>query len=171
MSLGNNDLLDVSSTFPCPDRKKFLIGLLKVLGGHKVEVTFSGGGDSGEIDEASLLNAEGQIISLNGVTLDWHHTTSHIDQVKGGWVKTTKVVNKSLTDVLVQITENALEESGHDWYNNDGGEGSLTIDLSQDPVAIDLQVGVRYTETTWHNYQLHTEDESEEEEDDAPNAP
>ena len=152
--------------FPNKDRKALLMTLLKIMGGRKVEVGFSGGGDSGEIEGASLLDQDGHAIDLKGAAFDWHESTSRMDEQEGKWVYETKVVpNMPIDEILVKITEDALEESGLDWYNNDGGSGSLTIDLMVDPPTINLSVGINYTETNWHDFD-YTDNEKESEEED-----
>ena len=158
----------MSKVFPNKEQKKLLLTLLKVLGGHKVEVSFSGGGDSGSIDGVFLMDANGNQINLDGATMEWHETKSTLnDETKRWSTQTTPVPDMPLADILTQITDNALEESGLDWYNNDGGQGEFTIDLSTDPPTINLSVGVHYTQTDYHDFD-YTDNEEEE---DAPPSP
>lgn len=153
----------MKTPFPHKDQKRLLMTLLKVMGGRKVEVAFSGGGDSGDIEGASLLDQDGHAIDLKGATFDWHEGTSRMSEQEGKWVYETKVVpNMPIDDILVKITEDALEESGLDWYNNDGGSGTLMIDLTVDPPTINLSVGINYTETNWHDFD-YTDNEEESE--------
>ena len=147
------------------DQRQYVVFMatLKLLGCTQVQVEFSGGGDSGEIQEARAWG-NGKPIDLTSHSMQFTYTQEVWSAEPGKPARSKQQVTeeKNLGELLKSLCEDALEETGIDWYNNDGGEGSLTIDLSQDPVAIDLQVGVRYTETTWHNYQLYTEEEGED---------
>ena len=68
-------------------------------------------------------------------------------------------------EIIKQVTFDALEESGMDWYNNDGGQGYLTIDFNHSPPEIDLELGINHTATTDYSFSFNEEDE------DAPMSP
>jgi len=159
--MSNKDL------FPSEDKKNLLMTLLKIMGGAKVGVSFSGGGDSGNIDDAELLDAEGNPIDLKGAEFEWESEESYHDLEEGKWRMRSVVETLPLNDILVKITEDALESTDLDWYNNDGGQGQLSIDLTKTPPSIELEVGVNYVHTENHNFDF-TETEEEK---DAPNAP
>jgi len=147
--------------FPSKDKKKLLMTLLKIMGGAKVCVSFSGGGDSGNIDDAELLDAEGNPIDLKGAEFEWESEESYHDPEEGKWRMRSIVEIMPLNDILVKITEDTLESTDLDWYNNDGGQGQLSIDLTTTPPSIELEVGVNYTHTENHNFDF-TETEEEE---------
>lgn len=146
--------------FPSPDRKRLLMTLLKVMGGAKVLVSFSGGGDSGSIDRATLLNRNNQEISLNNAEFEWEREVGYHDH-NGEWKTKTEVATMPLNDILIQITEDALETTDLDWYNNEGGQGTFEIDLTKEPVSIELSVGINYMETDHHSFSF-SDEESEE---------
>lgn len=147
--------------FPDKDKKALLMTLLKVLGGAKAQVSFDGSGDSGSIDYVNLLDAEGNEINLEGATFDWHELASEFNVYESKWVTTTKPVpNMPVKDILKQITEDALEESGHDWYNDEGGYGMLEIDLRTTPPTINLEVHIRVTTTEDYDIDLTDEEEA-----------
>lgn len=150
------------SAFPNKDSKTLLLTLLKVMGGYKVEVSFSGGGDSGSIDDVNLLDSNGESIDLQGAEFEWQRETSFHDGNE--WRKSMKTEVMPVFEILRGITEDALNETDLDWYNNEGGQGQLTIDLAQDPPKIDLLVEINYTHTESHNFDLNEEDEEEENE-------
>lgn len=154
----------MSGVFQSKDQKDLFLTLLKVMGGRTAEVAFDGSGDSGSIEEARLLDQEGKEIDLTNATFDWYETKSEWDEPNGKWVrKHVPVPNMPVADILKNICEDALEESGHDWYNNDGGYGSLNIDLTTTPPEIKLNVSIRYTSTEDHEYDLNEEDDEESE--------
>jgi len=155
----------MSNIFPSKQAKQDLLTLLKILGGCTVEVSFSGGGDSGSIDHACLLGHEnvGEI-SLENVTLPWPEKSSKFDESERNWVETT-TLNPAMPvkDILISMTEQALENEGLDWYNNEGGQGRLTIDLTSNPPTINLNVGINRTETDDYDFDYSEfDDESEE---------
>jgi hypothetical protein len=99
------------------------LNMLKVLGGHTVVVNFSGGGDSGEIDHGELFDASNRPISMEGITFDWTFDSDHFISATNKWKTITETKTLPLAEILQRITEQMLEESGHDWYNNEGGQG------------------------------------------------
>ena len=153
----------MSGVFQSKDQKDLFLTLLKVMGGRTAEVAFDGSCDSGSIEEARLLDQEGKEIDLTNATFDWHDNKSEFDDEKKGWVRhKVPAPAKPVRDILVQICEDALDDAGHDWYNNDGGYGQLTIDLTTTPPEVKLQVSIRYTSTDDYEYDLNEEEESED---------
>lgn len=153
------------SAFPSPEHKIILLTQLRTLGVKTVEVTFSGGGDSGSIDDVNAYDNDNADVNLTPHYLDWPEESSRNDPDTNAWITDVKVVTKSLDDILKDVTNSALEESGLDWYNNDGGQGSLLIDFNKSPPEISLDVGINYTTTEDHTINLNEEDE------DAPMSP
>ena len=148
--------------FPSKDKKELLMTLLKVMGGAKVHVSFSGGGDSGNIDNAELLDAEGNRIDLKGAEFEWESEESYHDPEEGKWRMRSVVETMPLNDILVKITEDALESTDLDWYNNEGGQGALTIDLTTTPPSIELSVEINYIHTDTTNFDFtDTEEEKD----------
>lgn len=158
----------MSYIFPNEDSKTLLFTLLKILGGRKVEVHFSGGGDSGNIDNACLLNQDNEPIDIQKASLPWFENKSSFDSTTNKWVNTfEQVESMPLNDILVGLTENALENEGLDWYNNEGGQGAFRIDLTTTPPSIELTVEINRTEVDSYDFD-YTENKDEEGEDNAP---
>lgn len=95
-----------------------LTRIVAVLRQHQVdsvEVSFSGGGDSGHICDVSIGpdpeigNQNMEIMSVNRVFED------------GGWRVLKGLVTRSVRDAIEDMTYDYLETTGVDWYNNDGG--------------------------------------------------
>ena len=143
------------SIFPTVEDRIVVLSRLKLLGATLVEITFSGGGDSGEIEDATVFSGSGsdQIDISSEVIRGWGHKSVHTPDK--GWVEEFKYTDGMfLGDLLKELAQDALEKSGHDWYNNDGGQGTFTIDFKESPPVISLNVGVNYTETSEHEYNL-----------------
>lgn len=149
------------SPFQSKEQRDLFLTLLKVMGGRTARVEFDGAGDSGSIEWLGLLDQDGKEIDLTNATFDWFETASEYDPHQNKWVTTRKPVpNMPVADILKTICEDALEESGHDWYNNEGGYGNLFIDLTATPPEVVLNVSVRVTSTEDYTYDL-VEDEEE----------
>jgi hypothetical protein len=146
------------SIFPSASRKKDLMTLLKMLGGEFVEVSFSGGGDTGEINDVTLLDQNSNPISIAGAELEWEEVSSYHDPEVGEWRTRSTTLMMTLDKILTQVTYDALETTQLDWYNNEGGQGTLHIDLTKEPPAIELNVEVNYIHTENHAFDM-TEEE------------
>jgi hypothetical protein len=155
----------MSAVFQSKDQRDVFLTLLKVMGGRTAEVWFDGSGDSGSIEGARLVGQEGKEIDLTNATFDWHEQKGEFDKEKNQWVKKyAPAPAKPVHDILVQICEEALEDTGHDWYNNDGGYGQLVIDLTTTPPEVKLEVHIRYTSTEDYEYDLNDTELEEAEE-------
>lgn len=146
--------------FPIEEHRVTLLGTLKLLNVAHVVIEFSGSGDSGSIQSVEVRDGYGNKISLAGRKLDWVTTTSVYKD--GKWVETSMPETKELGDILEQVAYAAIETTGLDWYNNEGGQGEFTIDLRTSPPTIDLEIGINYTRTEDYSFSFSgTEDETE----------
>lgn len=154
----------MANPFPDKDKKNVLITFLRMIGGVRVVVDFQGGGDSGEVSNAQLFDKHEKLIDITKSKLDW---STEKDVFKDGVWSTESEQNFVVAnDILVQATETMLENEGLDWYNNDGGEGSLTIDLTTEPPTMLLDVNINRMESD--NYEFDYTNPEEEGDEDAP---
>ena len=144
--------------FPSQAYKETFLAALRMAHVAVVTVEFSGSGDSGQIDGVTAVNAKGNAIDLSESKLLW--PTEESTFADGQWAKSTREEPRSLEDIAKTITYEALEQSNHDWYNNAGGQGSFQIDFATDPTTITLEVGVNYSRTDDHSYDLNEEEEN-----------
>lgn len=85
-------------------------------GVEMVEVDFSGSGDSGDIDE-------------------WRYLDSETDEID---------IDEKSKAIIKKIGEEIINNNyGYDWYNNEGGRGTLYMNLKEKTWNID---GVQYVE-------------------------
>lgn len=150
----------MANPFPDKDQKHVLITFLRMIGAVQVEVRFQGGGDCGEIEEARAYDKEGKELDISVSKLDW--TTEKEVFKDGEWVRETVQDWVVVKDILRNATETMLENEGLDWYNNDGGQGVMLIDLLADPPVITLEVGINYTRTEDHEFDYTNYDHYEE---------
>lgn len=123
------------------DNLRRVLPLLEQHGVESVNVTFSGSGDSGAIDDvyyAPQIAASVRTIPVEQVTLNLD-----FDRI---WRTTTASETVSLDQAIMNITDNYLAETGVNWYDNDGGYGELAIDVAGRSVSLD--VNVNYTQST-----------------------
>ena len=117
--------------------------LVKSAGVSSVMVSFSGSGDSGSIYSVDCLAADhSQVDMVSATALMWPNERSTFNEASSKWEVAVADLPLSIPEILESVTYDALEQSGVDWYNNDGGQGEFTIDLSVDPPGITLGVGV-----------------------------
>ena len=141
--------------FPTTEDRRILLTRLKLLGAKHVAIEFQGGGDSGEIHTVYIVDSNDQQINIDNELIRGWKMKSEFNHDKKDWDKSLEYIeNMKLADLLENLTYDALEKSGEDWYNNDGGQGSFTIDFTQSPPDIQLELGINYTETTEHLFNL-----------------
>jgi hypothetical protein len=119
--------------------------LLPILREHSIRsvgVSFDGCGDSGSIETVMSYPSETQA-TFDGLTVEYLETQRLFDD--GHWRSRVAPVRGTLRQAVEALTYDYLEETGVDWYNNDGGFGELTIEVEEGTVS--LQINVRYTET------------------------
>jgi hypothetical protein len=111
-----------------------VLPVLRDLGLMQVTVRFDGSGDSGSIDKAEFEPA----IKPAGITVPVRRATREF--IQGDWRYAYSVEQVSLDAAINDIAHDYLDETGVDWYNNDGGYGDLVIDVAQGTVALAVNV-------------------------------
>jgi len=124
---------------------------LNLLGAREVVVEFSGAGDSGQIDSVYYLDKNNESQDIPNDMIAW------TKQTYGEQEPTTK--RTSLQDVIEDLCYRALDGTGLDWSNNEGGQGNLRIDLRESPVKTTLHVGINEMTTEDHVFDLDEEEE------------
>lgn len=102
---------------------------LKDLGVKKIEISFSGSGDSGDIDDVEFHDSDGNY--LTQLVKETFNDKSKID------------IENELRDIAWALINEKVDTVG-DWVNNDGGFGSITIDVEEK--TYDLNYSQRTTE-------------------------
>ena len=141
----------MQNIFPNKQEKETLLTQLNLLGAKKVYVEFRGGGDDGQVEGVYYRDKHDEMQDLPTDMIAW------TKQTYGKQEKETK--NMTLVDVLEDVCYRALDQTGLDWYNNEGGQGQLTIDFTESPPSINLNVGINTMTTDDHDYDLNEEEE------------
>jgi len=141
----------VKEIFANEQEKATLLTQLNLLGAKRVVVEFQGGGDDGQVDGVYLYDQNDVDIDVPNDMIAW--TT----QTYGGQEAESK--QTKLVDALEDLCSRALDNTGLDWYNNDGGQGNLTIDFKENPPSIKLNVGINHRTTEDYEYDLNDEED------------
>ena len=164
-----DDRTDIEKIFGSAQHRDWLMSALKLHGIDEVWVEFSGAGDSGSIESVSCSDKNQASVNINGVTILWPEQKEYWDKENGGFKQSDgSDITQPLEKVLEQITYEALEVSGLDWYNNDGGQGHFSIKFNAGVPEINLDIGINYVQTEDHQFNFSEEDEEVE---DAPTSP
>jgi len=91
---------------------KELIIQLKRLGVSMAEADFNGSGDEGSFDKPIFLDAG----------------------------KKELVVDDAAKESTEQAFSSVLDDYGYDWYNNDGGYGSVTLNVTKGTIDVDMNI-------------------------------
>lgn len=104
---------------------------LRARGAVEIEVYFDGYGDSGSIETVSAEDVNGEPIAL----------TNEEQQA------------------IEELCTCSLSAEGIDWYNDDGGYGTMTVPLADEPPRADFDVSVRFTDTDSRDFSVELDDE------------
>ena len=121
-----------------------MLAVLRAYLVEEVEITFDGSGDSGCIDNIQF-NPQPPITERGS---DWTDFTYHANQLfitADDASREDRVCTGSLEDALDEIAMEYIQETNVDWYNGDGGYGTLTIDVVAG--TIDLEIMTRIIES------------------------
>ena len=127
-----------------------VIAALQEQGIVSVKMSYSGGGDSGDYNHPVFTNEGGEDVSPNG-GVERFRATRKWDQEEGRWVNTEiSKTSATLEDVTADLMEKAVTMRHSGWENDDGGEGTVTLDVPLG--ALTINHGSYYTSTDWDNY-------------------
>jgi hypothetical protein len=96
-----------------------------------IKVGFSGSGDSGCVDDISVVNESSQD-AWNG--------------------KPLKDINRELYEHVDTYVDNYLNTCGVDWYNNEGGQGVILFDTSVVPHIFEATVEYNFMHSEVGHY-------------------
>ncbi len=119
-----------------------------------IEVEFDGSGDSGSIQDIILCH-----FIPKGDPCGWTARPVKPEAVKTFFKDNVGALNCNTVEELIEQTSyKILTETGMDWYNNDGGWGSIIFEIIRangtdpDKLEVSVSMNIRYTES--NNYQF-----------------
>ena len=141
------------------ENEKRLLTAFTVLGVTEVVVSFDGSGDSGQIDSTDILGID----KPEEVNITLIGEPRHVfNRELNAWeVTPAKDEVFNLIDGVNSVVYDALELSGVDWYNNDGGYGEWTWSQKD---GLELSVHIRIIQTDLEHYESRILGQEEEEE-------
>ena len=114
-----------------------LLAALKSIGVNITEVEYDGSGDDGQIDSIRAYNEDGQEISLNSHPFSFGEGDAAVSY-------------DSLEDFIDNFAWDVLGTYHDGFVNNDGGYGTLTINVAAGTITLthnDRFIDVTVTET------------------------
>jgi hypothetical protein len=121
-----------------------LVGVMTYLGDlgfNRVQINYSGGGDSGAIDTIIYLKPE-------DIAEDISHYELNEEQ--------KETLNETVRNFVEDIAWKRLNDI-EDWWNNDGGFGVMTIDIPSGEFTIENNTYYQMTETYNHDGKFNEE--------------
>ena len=126
------------------NENRVLLFKLKDLGIAYIQAYYEGSGDSGAIDD--ILYVDNKKAIEENLDFDELSTDNYISGRECGIdFEIDKNLDNNIEDLIYGLLENV-----EDWYNNDGGFGTVTINISTGEYFINNNV--RYTETHFHGH-------------------
>lgn len=114
-----------------PQNVLAVLSELKEKGAVLLELSFSGGGDSGAVDDVEVFTEE-ELPIKNDHLLHLEYCKENKDKI----IELSSQQEDTLGDYFVHD----LASREHDWWNNEGGSGSVSIDLTKMKVSIDWSI-------------------------------
>ena len=123
-----------------------LIAQLKLLNVKEFRINFDGGGDDGQIDEIEFYNTNNETFNIPSDMISWVYHDFNGQEAKDAKV----TLHKAIEDLGYQM----LDESGHDWVNNDGGYGTIDVLLegSDGKPSVHMEINIRYSNEDQYDY-------------------
>lgn len=150
MNTKNNMELFTGDRLPA-DSKNVIADAINRLGIAKVEVTFDGCGDSGQIEGMVVFNEAGDEIEISlesinvgkvafvrGYQYNGDGTTTPIKDVR----------NANFGDLLEEICYNLLEQRHGGWEINEGSYGTFTFDFANQKISLTFNERITDVNTT-----------------------
>lgn len=125
------------------DNLRAVLPILRQHGIQRAIVRFDGSGDEGTIDDVELSPPDNAAAILNE-TVAIQSRDSVFDD--GHWAYSIQHHQCRLSEAITTITDDYLEFTNVDWFNDSGGFGQMEINVVDGTVTLD--VNTRYEEST-----------------------
>lgn len=119
--------------------KENLIISLAEAGISKAVVDYDGSGDSGQVESVCLYNKKNDLVQISKLKekVRIYEGRSNYTPDKGGWTTVFSEVSLTMEEALSLFAELLLDYKGIDWFNNDGGYGTLTVDIESEVLRLE----------------------------------
>ena len=123
-----------------------LFAQLKLLNVKEFRINFEGSGDDGQIDEIEFYNTNNETFNIPSDMISWVYHDFNGQEAKDAKV----TLHKAIEDLGYSM----LDESGHDWFNNEGGYGTIDVTLEGDDgkPSVHMEINIRYSTEDQYDY-------------------
>lgn len=128
------------------DNKDILFDLMAQSGVEKINVTFNGEGDSGQIEDVFITP---EVSGFLDTVLEGVKISNGLRYVGSAYEICWKEGPCSLLQLLNSLCYSVLEQKYGGWENNDGGFGEFVFDGATRKA--NLEMNTRYTEVNTEN--------------------
>jgi hypothetical protein len=132
------------------DNKKLIMDALKAMGAKSVVVSYSGSGDSGQIDDCVIDDDH-----KKDVEIEAFEEVGKFDD-KNGWSRSIELKKRKLTEVIKDYCDNIIDQEHGGYYNNDGGDGIFELDVEAGTMTLTHNDHYTSSHTTTHNFAMST---------------
>lgn len=137
----NNSLISQTSSAIDDAIKRFAI--------EKIEVTFDGCGDSGQIEDVTCVTKNGGDIDLKEINVGKVKFIRGYQYNSDGTMKPlTEIREANFEEVIEEICYNMLEDSHGGWEINEGSFGTFTFDFATGKVNLEYNERIESVETS-----------------------
>ena len=122
---------------------------IKRLGIEKIEVTFDGCGDSGQIEEVTCITKDGGDVDLKAIKVGKvKYVRGYQYNPDGTTTPVTEIRESNFEEVIEEICYDMLEKSHDGWEINEGSYGTFTFDFATGKVHLEYNERVQSVETS-----------------------
>ncbi len=142
------------SAFPAQGLYERFVDALKLAGVHRVEIEFDGSGDSGDINDVLFFNKNDANIDVSSIMVPWVSSQTKFNHETRQWDTTTDEVEVDLVNVTKDAFYDLVNAYNYDWYNNDGGFGTLKMEFNDEgtELLMEVEFNIRYTEVNSYSH-------------------
>ena len=127
--------------------KSAILSAMSDLGIQRIQVGYSGAGDSGCVENVDALDVpSGTAIDLHAVNVSIMQASSRHES--GNWVEHVQTREVSLHEGAQEFAYDWLQAHHPGWENNDGADGEVIFDLARDAVFVTHNAHYMDTDTT-----------------------
>ena len=114
-----------------------LLPILRDRNVERVRVEFAGSGDSGQVEHVSLYPK----VPTAGLTVPCELTETR--RINGEWQRPRGVQDVPVGVAIEGIAYDYLVDTDVDWYNGEGGQGELVIDVAEGTAHLQVRTNLR----------------------------
>jgi len=133
------------------NKRNIMLHILRRYCVGEMWIDFDGGGDSGQVTGAYGGEAVDTLLGIKASDVVLTVMADFTDPAYGSELMSIfkeKQIGRAQTmgDILDDWAYDLLEETNYDWVNNEGGYGTLHIDVDGETVRCDMSIRVTNTE-------------------------